>query len=324
MMKHYISMDGGGSGLAALIFDENLKLIRHTRSGPTNPFFTPEEEIIGHMTHCLDVCIGSLPVIEAMYHGNVGMKDALVAEAQKRATIKFQARIVEGRMAIMAGAGTDRGLVAQAGTGSNTFIIRPEELGGDVMYGGFGPYLGDEGSGHDIGIRGLQAAIHADIGRGPHTLILSLLREEWGFEAIWDMANAFYHHKSRRQKAASAARIVSKAAHAGDNIALEIYRHAAHEQAKTTLSAIKTHNCDDVTKNLIVISGSAWKGHPDFFEIYKQLINEEYPDTVFTRPVFEPVMGGVVKIALDQGRKAEEFMPLLMKEYSEFLYENIS
>ena len=88
------------------------------------------------------------------------------ARGHRSRTVGGHALYGEGETALAA-AGAAYGIVAQAGTGSDAFLVQP---GGQMSIGGWGYIFGDEGSGYDIGERTLRAAIHAFDGRGPKTL----------------------------------------------------------------------------------------------------------------------------------------------------------
>lgn len=317
-MGYHISTDGGGTKLAAILFDDDLNLIRHGISGPTNTNFSPMETVRANIADCLSQAIGEASRVDTLYICIVGPSEVMVEEAQRRTEIGHFEDVVEGRMSLMAGAGVDCGILAQAGTGSDIFILLPD--GSHVVIGGWGSILGDEGSGYDIGLRGLRSAIYAFDGRGPHTEILPLLREEWGIgDNLFDMVTPIYADPQLRRRVASAARVVAKAAHLGDKIALDIYRAAAEELAHMTKAALK--KCTLPIEGPVVAGGSAWKGHPIMFETYRARLADILPGRPFLMPAFEPVMGGVVRVALDQGRKPEEFMPLLRERFPQFIYQ---
>ena len=63
------------------------------------------------------------------------------------------------------------GAVALSGTGSNAFLVREGQVLSAV--GGWGPLLGDEGSGYEIGLNALKAAIYSHDGRRPKSMLYS-------------------------------------------------------------------------------------------------------------------------------------------------------
>ena len=80
------------------------------------------------------------------------------------------ALISDGLAAHAGACGGGAGTVLIAGTGAVVFTVN--SLGRVRQIDGWGPWLGDEGSGRWIGQCGLQAALRASDGRGPQTALL--------------------------------------------------------------------------------------------------------------------------------------------------------
>ncbi len=80
--------------------------------------------------------------------------------------------------ALRQGAGTLRGLVLIAGTGSICYAVATD--GRRARVGGWGGELGDEGSGFWIGLRGLQAVCRMADGRLPKSPLLQAILEKIG------------------------------------------------------------------------------------------------------------------------------------------------
>lgn len=169
--------------------------------------------------------------------------EAFLDILRKRCTVGGHALYGEGETALAA-AGAAYGIVAQAGTGSDAFLVQP---GGQMSIGGWGYIFGDEGSGYDIGERTLRAAIHAFDGRGPKTLILDILKERWGLGELWDIVGMAMGGGDYRHLVASASYITSEAARLDDAVALGIYETAAREMAAQVF-AVAARN------------GGAWQG----------------------------------------------------------------
>ena len=95
--------------------------------------------------------------------------------------------------------------------------------------GGWGMFVGDEGSGYALGRAGIVAALRAADGRGPATRLLEELMERMGV----DSPNGIPPWVGRSEKSVIAAlsRPVVEAAEAGDAVALEILRREAGELA---------------------------------------------------------------------------------------------
>ena len=129
---------------------------------------------------------------------------------------------------LLSALGKQAGVVLIVGTGS--IALAQDEAGNVSRVGGWGHILGDEGSGYDIGRRGLQAAVRAVDGRGQATLLLDLILQHWKLRTAEDLIDAVYT-VDNKAKIAQAATYVIHAARQGDAVALEIVEQAADELA---------------------------------------------------------------------------------------------
>ena len=92
--------------------------------------------------------------------------------------------------------------------------------------GGFGRYLGDEGSGYSIGKKGLVAVSKSFDGRGKHTLITKLANEKFNITSPEILITEIYKNNF---DIASAAPLVLNAAEQNDEIALKIIEDETEE-----------------------------------------------------------------------------------------------
>ncbi|OWA01273.1 ATPase [Streptomyces sp. CS159] len=125
------------------------------------------------------------------------------------------------------------GVVLAIGTGSVAVGI-----GADGTYArvdGWGPLLGDDGSGARIGTAGLRAALRAHDGRGPATSLLNAAAGLFGDPERLPARVGRDGNPART--AASFAPEVARAADAGDVVASAIVRDAAADLAETVLAA---------------------------------------------------------------------------------------
>ena len=124
-----------------------------------------------------------------------------------------------------------------SGTGSIAYGV--SQHGVAARAGGWGPTLGDEGSGYWIGRRALAAVMRDADGRGPRTaltragaqpLLAAETRRRWWPRSI----------TSRRAAAsiASLAAVVDRARADGDPVAIDIMTQAADELALAAASVI--------------------------------------------------------------------------------------
>ena len=318
--RYYLAAEGGGSKLLTILYDDRFNILRTTRSGGTGTTFRAPEVVEAEIrevaaTLIPDGCgIGALESID--YSFGIG---SLGDELKKRCEVKAIVNHGEGSVALSS-AGGKCGIVAQAGTGSDSFMIQPDC---DKVVGGWGPTVGDEGSGYSIGISVILAAIYSFDGRGEKTVLEEMLYEHLGIDRahIRDGILGMVYKSGARPKIAALTRIAAKAAAAGDAVALGIFEKAGHEMSAQVLASIR--NYGKKWEGPIVASGGAWKAHPKMFETFCADIHAKYPDAEIRHPVFEPVVGCIVE-RLSLGENAqmtpEEAIGLLREPFAEYAY----
>ncbi|MCQ2430489.1 MAG: hypothetical protein MJ192_09175 [Clostridia bacterium] len=318
-MPFYLTAEGGGSKLLAVLYDENYNIINTARTTGSNLTCRREEDIIASMEDVIGRLIrpeyGVTEIIR-LDQALLGCRDMFDRILSRHAPVRKSVHTEEGRTALAANE-CRYGLVAQSGTGSDAFLIQP---GLFHVVGGWGPHLGDEGSGYDIGLMTIRAVIYAQDGRGPATLLTELLKERFGYGNLWEMVGRLLNDPDMRRTVASCSLLCSKAAHGQDEVALDIYRRAADSMADQVLAALRHTN--GRLEGPVVTSGGAWKGHPSMFKHFCERIHAVYPDMPVTFPKFEPVAGPVFLRMMDEGLTEEEADRILTDKFACFLDPN--
>jgi glucosamine kinase len=124
------------------------------------------------------------------------------------------------------------GLVLTLGTGAAAVGV---DSGGLVQVDGWGPLLGDAGSGGWIGIAGLRAALRAADGRGPDTALEAAAADQFGELSFLPAILAADGNAART--AARFAPAVARLALEGDKISQQILHDAATELAGSAIAA---------------------------------------------------------------------------------------
>ncbi|MFI9505324.1 N-acetylglucosamine kinase [Nocardia sp. NPDC052566] len=130
--------------------------------------------------------------------------------------------------------GGSPGIVLAAGTGAVATAV--DAAGRFTRVDGWGPLLGDEGSGGWIGIEAVRAALRSFDGRGPRTQLAELVAEHYGVPPT-ELPKYFGQHDNPALVAARLAPLVATAA-ATDATAAAIMTAAGHALARTVLAAI--------------------------------------------------------------------------------------
>ncbi|WP_399880734.1 N-acetylglucosamine kinase [Streptomyces sp. BBFR51] len=152
-----------------------------------------------------------------------------------------EAAVTSDAVTAHAGAlGGRAGVVLAIGTGAVAVGIGAD--GSYARVDGWGPLLGDDGSGARIGTAGLRAALRAHDGRGPATALLDAAVALFGDPERLPASVGRDGNPART--AASFAPEVARAADAGDAVASAIVRDAAADLAETALAAARRITSD--------------------------------------------------------------------------------
>lgn len=132
--------------------------------------------------------------------------------------------VSDARVALEGAHGGEAGIIVIAGTGS--IVLGKNSAGKEARTGGWGPLLGDEGSGYSIGLEALRAVFKARDGWGKDTSLSEELRRELGLRN-WDEAvQKVYGGEIGRERIAGLGPFVFEAARGGDGVAQQIVESA--------------------------------------------------------------------------------------------------
>lgn len=161
----------------------------------------------------------------------------IVREWAARAKLASSVHVIEDAALLLAAGTPDGwGVAVVAGTGSMAYSRSAD--GRTARSGGWGPLLGDEGSGYAIALAGLRAAARAADGRAQPTRLTDRLLAAFGLSRPEELVGAVYRGGDRAALAALAP-VVLAAAEAGDQVAGEIVGEAACELASAAAAAAR-------------------------------------------------------------------------------------
>ena len=171
-MKLFAGYDGGGTKTACVLTDETGRILGSGVGGPSNYLYCGREvaaESVRAATAAAFADAG-LPMqrLDTAY-----MASAAILIRHGDAHVPFFSTCIDADHVICEsdiyniwfGAVRDTpAVITIAGTGSITYICSKDDL---LRVGGWGPLLGDEGSGYDLGLRALRLACRMYDGREP-------------------------------------------------------------------------------------------------------------------------------------------------------------
>lgn len=316
-MPYYMSVDGGGTKLNVILFNDKFELLSFGRGQGVNLNFDSWENVSGNIRNSIEECLSGYKgiSIDKLYVSMAGPGKLFDEILGSMAEVNEVYYLSEAEMSALAGIQKSKGYMALAGTGSGVCYISGNY---QRHKGGWGSLLGDQGSGASIGRDALEAIIKAYENWGPKTLLYDLLMEAWELKHLWEIIPKVYRSKSYQSLIASVAPLVSKAAHQGDSISIRILEKAGMDMADQMIALLREAGLHGD----IFLAGGAWKGSRIMFDAFSRRVHSEYPQANICIPVFEPVMGGVVKLCMGESDSLdEEKIVLLSSNFSRFLYK---
>jgi N-acetylglucosamine kinase-like BadF-type ATPase len=181
-MGYSLGFDGGGTKTDCVLLDPNGAAVGESRSGPANPlrcgydvaFSSLREAAAGaiaaagiRLADITGVCAG---IAGARRHGVALRIMEFLAQEFPLALARVA---TDYEIALEAAAGTGPGVVLIAGTGSVAY--GRNAVGETACAGGYGPWIGDEGSAFEIGRRAVSAVARVRDGDAQVTALAEMI-----------------------------------------------------------------------------------------------------------------------------------------------------
>ena len=296
-MRYVLGIDAGGTKTVGLLADDQGRVVAEARGGGANLQTQGELEVEKVFDGLIET-LGRDHTISALCLGIAGVDrphdESVIRGILRRLGYRDAVRVVnDATIALAAGAPGRVGIVVLAGTGSIAFGA--DRTGRTARSGGYGFLLADEGSGYWLGHNILRAAVRSADGRGPSTLLESLVFEAFGVGSVPDLIPHVYEKGLPKHRIAALAPLVEKARVRGDALAVELVDRAGRELA---LAARAVHRQLDLGHGPypVVLAGGVFKACPTLHETLSHHL--ELPGAQPMLLAIEPASGAVA-LALD-------------------------
>ena len=256
-MKLYAGFDGGGSKTACFLADEHGRLLGKGIGGPSNYLFCGREQAGKAVYAALNAAFSDAGLEKQCLAGAfVGSAAILLGNGDFHLPF-FRHWIHTDQLSCdsdilpvwFGGAKGAEAVVAIVGTGSIAYGCTAE---GFFRVGGWGPLLGDEGSGYDLGRRALQTAARMADGRmEEEPAFLQAVLEAYGVQTPHDLIAAVKGEDSRKRIAACA-KTVFDLAEKESAAADRLLEETADELALLCRTAMKKADRTDLP---VILSG---------------------------------------------------------------------
>ncbi|MEK6375858.1 MAG: BadF/BadG/BcrA/BcrD ATPase family protein [Acidobacteriota bacterium] len=295
-MKYFLGVDGGASKTAALVIDESGKSLGNGAAGPSNHLRVGIETAARNIERAVNKALVAADVasreIHWAYCGIAGADHpAHRQEVVDSLSIFFPRGNFtvdnDARIALTGAIGFGGGVVVIAGTGSVAYGRNAE--GAEARAGGWGPIIGDEGSGYGIARAGLAAILRAHDGRGPATKMTESLKERYDMKPE-DLPPYVYAQTTQTDDIARFGRMVIEAAQDGDETAMTILDRAGRELASAVLAVARRLK---LSKSVFPVAyvGGAFRAGDVLLEPMRNAILLEAPEAQIAPPRHTPVEG---------------------------------
>jgi N-acetylglucosamine kinase-like BadF-type ATPase len=208
--------------------------------------------------------------------------------------------------AALAGANSGNpGVVVIAGTGAVSY--GEDGYGGKARAGGYGPILGDEGSGYDIGRKALVAALRAEDGRGPATILSDRIGKAFMLDSMTELVNLVYGTPAplQRKEIAALTLLVVEVAKEGDPVAREILRESGRELGLSAAAVLKQLKFTDDEKVVVAGVGGVFAGGNFVALPMEQVIRTVCPQAELCQPQHTTAYGAVLLALRNLGIRLE-------------------
>lgn len=296
-MRYIIGIDGGGTKTIGLLTTETGEHIAKVQVGPSNYHVVGVErtkdvlkEIILQLyTHVTDAPLNTISFCLGMAGlGREEDKKVIGQICDEIGINKNRILTHDAHIALVGGIGKQEGVIVISGTGSIVYGINSN--GEEARAGGWGYMLGDEGSGYDIALKGLQAVARAADKREPPTELTDLILNRLELNEPNNLIR--WTHAASRDEIAQLAEVVFKATKIGDTKASQIIDSAVGELAcavETVVMQLElTHPFG------IVFSGGILLHQPILADKLQRWIEKIIIGGSVIFPKHEPVYGAIL------------------------------
>ena len=289
-------MDGGGTTTRAVVIDSASVVVSRAQSGSSNLYNLGLEAATHNIRAAIEGALSQSSVGPAQVEswgfglaGAAGESEKSLWRAALRPLYGESIAVDEDVAAALAGALGAEGLQAGgavliAGTGANCFgqNARGERRSAD----GWGPLLGDRGSGYWLGEAAIRAAVAAQDRAAPETSLRRLLPLYFQVESLEDVVGLVYAPDFRRDRVAGFVPHVLQAAREGDDVAQSLLRQSGQLLAATARAVL-----EPLELSRLALTGGLVEHSAEVRRALSQALGEQIE---IGEPRFEPAVGAAL------------------------------
>ena len=298
--KYFLGVDGGASKTAALVIDGDGSALGRGVAGPSNHLRVGIETATRNIERAVNIALVEAGMaIRQVEYAYCGIAGADHPAHRQRVIDSLRIFFPKGnfivdndaRIALTGAVGFGSGIVIISGTGSVAF--GRNDSGQEARAGGWGPTIGDEGSGYAIARDGLSAIVRAHDGRGRRTKMTELLCYDYDMCSPEDLPRFVYATTTHADDIARYGKLVIEAARLGDEVAREILERAGRELAECVLAVGRRLNLNDSAYPIAYVGG-VFNAEDVLLDPMRAVVAKEAPRATLGPPKNTPVEGAAM------------------------------
>lgn len=289
-----LGIDGGGTKSDAILIDETGEVLALGRAGSVHSLYIGSHAAYENYAESIREALKDRQP-QALWVAGVSQR--IFEHAGVEVPELHFTHAHEHTMALAMAMET-HGIVALAGTGS--FVAAIGEDGHRLTLDGLGPVLGDYGSGYQIGLTGMRAAMASSWSPERKTALETLVPQELGVTSLHDIFDLVYTQHIGRSRIASVARAVVRAAEDGDAIARKIILHAADDISDVLTDLVGRLGLQDCDWPMVASGGIA-QNCEMFWARVGERAHEIAPRLRPIRPRVKPCVGAALLALREMG-----------------------
>jgi N-acetylglucosamine kinase-like BadF-type ATPase len=295
----YLGVDGGQSHTEAVVADARGNILGRGRGGPSNHAEQPggrerlRRAIVDSVGSALraagarSIANTEFAAAHCAMTGGADFKEEIIGSILRAR----QLEVGHDAPAALAGAtAAGPGIVVIAGTGSVAYGESSE--GRRLRVGGWGYLFGDEGGGFWVALQGIKRAMLGYDGLAEETVLGALALEHFSSADLQTLSMAAYRDDITRDRLATFATIVHRAAQQGDNVSRNIFKEGGKFLAGLTKTVSHRLQLDPGELQVACVGG-VFRGEL-MREAFRLSLGEQLPGATIIPPRFDPAIGAVL------------------------------
>jgi N-acetylmuramic acid 6-phosphate etherase len=294
-----LGVDGGGTHTVALLAGRDGTVLGRGEGGPSNLHAVGAQRTLQALGEAVAAAFAAagltrVPVAAACL-GLAGCgreEDRAVVRDWVTGTHQAGKVEVTTDVALLLAAGTPDGWGVAVVAGTGSIVCGRSADGREARAGGWGPLLGDEGSGFSLAVAALRAVARAADGRGPATLLQERLLGQLQLERPQQLIPWLQRGGSDRAAVAALAPLVLETAEAGDATAAALMEDGVRELALATTAVVRQLRLDAKAVPL-ALAGGVLLARPSYRDHFLRVLGSLGGAPVLVTLVPEPARGAV-------------------------------